>query len=111
LHRTFRTQVPHSALSLAYSSVHDRRPEEPTLGFLNNLLVDRLRRVIHEHRALLVIDLGIDTGIADEIDDPLLAFGLREVEAGGEVPASVHVSFCCCLGLIALRETYLMSIR
>lgn len=55
-------------------SVHHRRSEETALCLLNNLLVDRLRRVVHDDRALLVVDLGVDACVADQVDDPLLAF-------------------------------------
>lgn len=85
----FRVARPaRSYLRLAYSSVHDGRPEEAALCLLNDLLVHRLRRVVHDDRALLVVDLGIDACVADQVDDPLLALRLREVEAGGEVPVS-----------------------
>lgn len=42
--------------------------------------------MVHNHGALLVIDLGVDACVADEVHDPLLAFGLGEVEAVGQVP-------------------------
>jgi len=60
--------------------------EEGTLGLLNDLLVYRLGRVVHDHGASLVVDLGIDTGVADEVDDPLLTLILAQTETSGQVP-------------------------
>lgn len=42
--------------------------------------------MIHDDRALLVVDLSVDACVPDEVDNPLLAFGLREVQSGREVP-------------------------
>jgi len=41
--------------------------------------------MIHNYGALLVIDLRVDAGVSDEIDDPFLAGVFIEAEAGGEV--------------------------
>jgi hypothetical protein len=60
--------------------------EEAALCALNDLLVDGLRGVVHDDGAGLVVDLGIDACVADQVDDPLLTLVLREAEAGGEVP-------------------------
>ena len=38
--------------------------------------------MIHNNRAGLVVDFGVNTGVADEVDDPFLAFLLAEAEAG-----------------------------
>jgi hypothetical protein len=78
-----RAHGPSNDLNPSHRSIHNRRPKEPTLRLLNNLLIYRLRRVIHDNRALLVVDLGVDACISDEVYDPLLAFGLGEVEAAG----------------------------
>ncbi len=97
------------------------RPEEPTLGPLDDLLVDRLRRMIHDDGALFVIDLGIDARVADQVDDPFLAFGLGETEAGGEISVWVLVNVSAEMSKDVERSkgkdvgrgkgTYLMSIR
>ena len=42
--------------------------------------------MIHHHGALLVVDLRIDACVADQIDNPFLAFVLAKAESGGEVP-------------------------
>ena len=63
-------------------------PEEGALGLLNNLLVHRLRGVVHDHCAFLIINLGIDSGIADEVDNPLLTLILVQAETGGKIPVS-----------------------
>ena len=62
------------------------RPEEATLCPLNNLLIYGLRWVIHYHSAVSVVDLCVDTGVTDEIDDPLFTFILVEAESSGEIP-------------------------
>lgn len=61
-------------------------PKEPTLRPLDDLLVHALRRVIHDDRAGLIVDLGVDTRVADQVHDPLLAFVAAEAETAGEVP-------------------------
>lgn len=60
----------------------DLCPEESTLCPLNNLLVDGLWGVVHNDCAGLVVNLCVDTSVADEVDDPLLTLVLREAEAG-----------------------------
>lgn len=60
--------------------------EESTLRLLNHLLVHRLRWVVHDHRTLLVVNLGINPGVADQVDDPLLALILAQAETGRQVP-------------------------
>lgn len=62
------------------------RPEEGTLRLLNDLLVHRLRRVVHDHCALLVVDLSIHSGVADQVDDPLLALVLVQTQPGRQIP-------------------------
>jgi hypothetical protein len=71
-----------SSRSFRHCRAQNLRPEEPALCPLNNLLVDGLWGVVHDDRAGLVVDLCVDTGVADEVDDPLLALVLREAEAG-----------------------------
>jgi hypothetical protein len=44
--------------------------------------------VVHDDGAGLVVDLGVDARVADQVDDPLLALVLRQAEAGGEVPVT-----------------------
>jgi len=60
------------------SSTENLRSEETTLCPLDDLLVDRLRWVVHDNCALLVVDLGVNTCITDQIYNPLLAFILAE---------------------------------
>jgi hypothetical protein len=48
--------------------------EEAALCSLNDLLVDGLWGVVHDDGAGFVVDLCVDTGVADEVDDPFLAF-------------------------------------
>lgn len=102
------------------SSAQDLCPEEAALCALDDLLVDALRGVVHDDGAGLVVDFGVDAGVADQVDDPLLAFVLGEAEAGGEVPVGeVSMGDVCALmtgekkgsGSDGRRETYLMSIR
>ena len=42
--------------------------------------------MVHDNGAIFVVDLGVDACVADEVDDPFLAFVLVEAKAGGEVP-------------------------
>ena len=63
------------------------RPEEHSLRSLDNLLIHALWRVVHDDRARLIVDFGVDACIPDQVDDPFLALLVAEAEAGGEVPA------------------------
>lgn len=74
-----------------YGLGEDLRPEEAALGPLDDLLVHGDGRVVHDDRALAVVDLGIDAGIADQVDDPLLTLGVGKTETGGKIPG-LHVS-------------------
>ena len=40
-------------------------PKKAALGALDDLLVDGLRRVVHDDGAGLVVDLGVDACVAD----------------------------------------------
>lgn len=88
--RHFFIQKPWtSTLSLYLSSNSSAQhlcSEESTLGTLDDLLVDADGRVVHDNSAGLVVNLGVDAGIADEVDNPLLALVVGKSEAGGEVP-------------------------
>ena len=53
-------------------------PKESTLGLLNNLLIYRLRRVVHNDCSLLVVDLCINPRVTDQVNNPLLAFILTQ---------------------------------
>ena len=59
--------------------------EEGTLCLLDDLLVNRLGRVVHDNSALLIVDLGINPGVADQVDNPLLTLVLAQTEASGQV--------------------------
>lgn len=63
----------------------DLRPEEPSFRPFDDLLIDGLWRVVHDDDAFLVVDLSVDARVTDQVDDPFLAFGLREAEAGREI--------------------------
>lgn len=68
------------------SRAQDLRPEESTLRLLNHLLVHALRRVVHHHRASLVIQFRVNSSIPDQVDDPFLAIFFRQSKPFGEVP-------------------------
>ena len=80
----------HLHLHLSHLSRHrcteHLRPEEATLRSLDDLLVHALRRVVHDDSAGLVVDLGVDAGVTDEVDDPFLTFFLVKAETCGEIP-------------------------
>lgn len=64
-------------------------PEEATLGLLNDLLVDIVGRVVHDNGAVLAVNLGVETSLTDEVNDPLFTVIRVEAELGAEV-ANVH---------------------
>lgn len=70
-------------------SVEDLRAEEAALCLFNDLLVDVVGGVVHDDGAVLGVNLCVEAGLADEVDDPLLAVVGVEAELGGEV-ANVH---------------------
>ena len=47
--------------------------------------------MVHDHRALLVVDLGVDTGVADQVDNPLLTLILVQTETGRKVPREIQL--------------------
>ena len=71
---------------LGHSGAENLCAEEAALGALDNLLVDAHGRVVHDDGAGLIVDLGVDAGVADEVNNPLLTLVLAKAEAGGEVP-------------------------
>lgn len=82
--------------------------EEGTLGLLDDLLVHRLGRVVHDDGARLVVDLGIHAGVADEVDDPLLTLVLAQTETSRQIPAAgLDIWFL----IFDCFNTHLMSIR
>jgi hypothetical protein len=100
------------SLSLANSLAQHLSPEEATLGPFDDLLVNIDRRVVHQDRAGLVIDLGIDTRVADEVNNPLLALGMRKTQTGREIPVEkTRQNRTRRLDLIGKGRTYLISIR
>lgn len=70
-------------------------PEESTLRLLDHLLIHRLRRVVHDHRTLLVVNLGINPGVANQVDDPLLALILAQAETSRQVANTISVHNSC----------------
>jgi hypothetical protein len=74
---------------LGHSSTEDLCAEEAALGTLDNLLVDAHGWVVHDDGAGLVVDLGVDAGVADEVNNPLLTLVLAQAEAGREVPVDM----------------------
>ena len=81
---------PWSRGSFRNRSAENLGAEESSLGLLNHLLVHTLRRVIHDDRAGLVVDLGIDAGIADEVNDPLFTLVFGQTKSRGQIPAMKH---------------------
>lgn len=81
-------------------------PEESTLGLLDDLLVHRLGRVVHNNGALLVVNLGINTCVTDQVDNPLLALILVQAETGGKIPSfQSQLSVARSLGFRMLSHT------
>ena len=101
----------HSWISLpGNGSREDLCSEEATLCTLDDLLVDADGWMVHDDGAGLVVDLGVDAGVADQVDDPLLTLVLAEAEAGREVPGKMMIS-SGSLRDLSTGETYLMSMR
>lgn len=86
--------------------------EEGTFGLLDDLLVNRLRGVVHDNSALLVIDLGVNPGVANKVDNPLLSLILVQTEASGKVPSEKRAPVSLLsMPISKYKQTYLMSIR
>jgi hypothetical protein len=83
--RRKNTPNSNSKLSLRHRCSDDLCSEESSLRPLDNLLVYRLRRVVHHHCSLLVVNLGVHPGVPDEVDDPLLTLVLAQVQPLGQV--------------------------
>lgn len=64
-------------------------PEEATLGLLDDLLVNVVGRVVHDYGAVLAVDLGIQSSLADQVDNPLLTVVRVQAELGAKI-ADVH---------------------
>lgn len=77
-HDSVVIQVPLSSGSSTSSFGHRRtehlRPEKCALRLLDHLLVHALWRVVHDDRTSFVVNLSIQTGVSDQVDDPLLSF-------------------------------------
>ena len=72
LQKNFTTQTQESRSrqevqerSFGNGGAEDLGPEKAALGALDDLLVDGLRRVVHDDGAGLVVDLGVDACVAD----------------------------------------------
>lgn len=74
---------------LGDGGVEDLCPEEAALGLLNHLLVDVVGRVVHHHGAVLAVDLGVQSCLSDQVDDPLLTVVGVQAQLGAEV-SDVH---------------------
>jgi hypothetical protein len=74
---------------LGHSGAKNLCAEEAALGALDNLLVNAHGRVVHDDGAGLVVDLGVDAGVADEVNDPLLTLVLAQAKAGREIPVEL----------------------
>lgn len=71
------------------SSVEDLCSEESTLGLLNDLLVNVVGGVVHDDGAVLAVNLGIQAGLANQVDDPLLAVIRVQAKLGAQI-SDVH---------------------
>lgn len=71
--------------------VQNLRAEESSLGLLNDLLVDIVGRVVHDDGAVLAVNLGVEAGITDEVNNPLLTIVRVEAKLGTEI-TDVHAA-------------------
>ena len=60
-----------------------RSTEKAPLCPLNDLLIYRVCRVIHQHRSLLVVEFSIHSRVPDQVDDPLLSLVLVQAQTCG----------------------------
>lgn len=67
-------------LTLVDRGGQDLRAEGKTLGSLNDLLVHGGVVGVHEDGVFLVVNLGVHTGVTDQVDDPLLTLFLGHVQ-------------------------------
>lgn len=70
----FAVEIPLSR----YRSTKDLGPEKSTLSSFYNLLIYGAGRMVHDNRALFIVNLGIDSCVTDEVDNPLLALVLAQ---------------------------------
>ena len=61
------------SLSFRDRRTQDLCPEEATLCSLDDLLIYRLRRMVHDHGTSLIINLSIHSSVADKINNPLFS--------------------------------------
>ncbi|KAJ8112104.1 hypothetical protein OPT61_g5455 [Boeremia exigua] len=99
-----------SALPIYPALRVDLGTEEAALCALDDLLVYALWGVVHDDCAGLVVDLGVDTCVADQVDDPLLTLVLRQAEACREVPGHVSESVGRSSGRYALDVDALVDL-
>lgn len=76
-----------NARLLRYCCGQHLSSEKASFRSLDDLLVDWLWWMIHHHCSCLIVDFGIDSGIADEVNDPFLSLVLRQAEACRKIPA------------------------
>lgn len=70
----------------------DLSAEKATLRALNNLLINGHGWVVHNDSSGLIVNLGVNTCVADEVDDPFLALRGGETQTFGEVPKEILIS-------------------
>lgn len=71
---------------LRHRRAQDLRPEEGPLRPLNDLLIHALRGMVHDHGAGFVVNLCVYLCVSDQVDNPFLAFRVRQTESGRQVP-------------------------
>jgi hypothetical protein len=69
--------------------------------------------MIHDDCAGLVINLCIDFGVSDQVDNPLLAFRIRQTQSSGEIPASTLEEFWNCkrVNLLDVNSLMYLAVR
>lgn len=83
--------------SLGNGGAEHLRTEESALGLFDHLLIHALRRMVHHHGASLIINLCVHSCVPNQVDNPFLAFTLRQTQPGREIPEKslVHCRLQC----------------
>ncbi|KAJ8576646.1 hypothetical protein ON010_g2572 [Phytophthora cinnamomi] len=123
--RSVRVQHPERSRSLEGLSLahalelrhHAAGPRSQVAGLVDHLAVDRVLRHAHDDASFLGVDLGVEAGVADQVDDPLLGLavllhrqlGRQRLHVDGAVHAAVHLEDGQSGGIHEVRRVLLVQ--
>lgn len=67
--------------------------EEGSSRLFDDILVHTLRRVVHDHSAGLVVNLGVYLGVSDQVHDPFLSLIFAQAKTLGQVAGILLAMF------------------